>query len=142
MLSPLLACLSLATVPDFRVVLFDETDQWSADVVKEAGTIQAAYVFNFSKPHRVSSIIPSYDGFYVYSRASQKVDPDVQRQLVENSHPLVKVAKGVQLFNREQFGVGPDWESPEALARYYVEVESYSSLLDSVIRNERSFRRW
>ena len=142
MYSPVATCLALVVVPDFRVVLFDETDRWPSAVQEAAGSVQAAYVFNFSQPHRVLSMLPSYDGFYLYSRAAKKVSTDIQLQLVESDHALVDVVPGIRLFAQDQYSVGPTWESLEALAEHYLYIESYGSLLDSVIRNERTFRRW
>ena len=64
-------------LPEFRIVLIDETHQWNDDgLVSRAGKIWGAYLYDANQSVYLAEITPSYELNYLYSSAEGELPED------------------------------------------------------------------
>lgn len=73
-------------IPRFRIVLFNETAQWiNPKLVKAAGEIYAAYLYDENQKIHIADIRPSYELTHLYNTASNRLSGKLQEQLQEGT---------------------------------------------------------
>lgn len=79
-------------LPDFRIVLLNETAQWNdPKLVEEAGAIWSAYLYDARRPVHLAELTPSYELTHLYTSAQNHVSDDVHEMLMRHGGPEERV---------------------------------------------------
>lgn len=77
-----------ATLPDFRIVLRDETRDWADEaLVEKAGSIWGAYLYDANRAVCLAELTPSYELHYLYTTAQNELPDDMQEILQQHGAP-------------------------------------------------------
>lgn len=70
-------------LPQFRILLKDETDGWTDQALKDkAGRIWTAYLYDETRKVHIADVSPSYEMHYLYCTAENKLPDDLEELLV------------------------------------------------------------
>lgn len=117
------------TLPDFRLVVIDETKNWAdEDLVSRAGKIWGAYLYDANRTVHLAEITPSYELHYLYSTAEGDLpDGDLDTLAI---HGAPAGAYYMHCRGIDQM----DWSCKHACgAPIDAGVESYQELIDAEV---------
>lgn len=75
-------------VPDFRIVLLEETSDWDEAIRSQAGRIFGAYLYDARRSTYLAELQPSYELHHLYTTATNTDLPDdIEEALLVNGGP-------------------------------------------------------
>lgn len=125
-------------VPDFRIVLLEETSDWDETIRSQAGRIFSAYLYDARRATYLAELQPSYELHHLYTTATNTDLPDdVEEALQVNGGPEdgsmymhVRVVDAIP-WNRKSVCTEPSMTGAETYDDLVeVEVESYRADVD------------
>lgn len=122
------------SLPDFRLVLIDETGDWAdEELVSRAGKIWAAYLYDANRATHLAEITPSYELHYLYSTAEGDLPEGDQETLLIHGGPEGAHYMHCRAIDRM------DWSRKHACGTPSEPgADSYQALVESEIEHYRA----
>lgn len=122
-------------VPDFRIVLLEETSDWDEAVRSQAGNIFSAYLYDARRVTYLAELQPSYELHHLYTTATNTDLPDdVEEALQVNGGP----DDGAMYVHVRAVDAIP-WERKSVCVEPAdTKAESYDALVESEIESYRA----
>ncbi|SFF32972.1 hypothetical protein [Paracidovorax wautersii] len=125
----------LAKVPDFRVVLLDETSGWNPAIQAHAKSVFSAYLYDAKRPVHLAEITPSFELHYLFSTAENPELPDD----IEEAITTVGGPEGGAVYMHARVVQAQPWDRRYVCTEpNFPDSETYDELVASEVERYRS----